>query len=514
MFRVMIVDDEPTTRQGLVKIVPWENYGFKVIDTAATGNEAIEKFHNASPHLMIVDMKMPGLSGIELIEKIWAMGENVHFLILSGHAEFQYAKKAIKYNVKGYLLKPVDEDEVINYLKEIKSTLEQESEYQKMKVKIEQEDKESVIQAALIGEPFNNINSFKFYDQLQTYQLLLIKPEQKNNIDLIMLKKKIWGFFEKSKCGVVFIIKSYLGILLNAELEFSKNPDGIYRDLKKLMDDYHLDFISALSNPFKDLEELPKHFQSTTMLISRKFFLENGTLLTESTDYALKDENNNTNSEFDQFHLSHAVEKLVYAMEIEDRNAIESICREIGLQMIKVGYSEYDFKKKFIEIVSSLLHKLMYEYQEIRGIISNVLSMIYEIENQRDVKQLLNYVNELITKILDKLDVDKTDVLVKKMIYLIERNYDKNIKLETLSELLHYSRTYLGKLFKSYTGEHFNTYLDKVRIENGKKLLMQGYKVYQVSERVGFSSVDYFHSKFKKYVGMSPSDFRKKNVKE
>lgn len=92
---------------------------------------------------------------------------------------------------------------------------------------------------------------------------------------------------------------------------------------------------------------------------------------------------------------------------------------------------------------------------------------------------------------------------------LIQRNYSENIKLETLASVFNYNSAYLGKMFKNTTGEYFNTYLDKVRISKAKDFLKQGMKVYQVAEKVGYTNVDYFHSKFKKYVGTSPSNYRK-----
>ncbi|MNJ60510.1 HTH-type transcriptional regulator YesS [compost metagenome] len=98
---------------------------------------------------------------------------------------------------------------------------------------------------------------------------------------------------------------------------------------------------------------------------------------------------------------------------------------------------------------------------------------------------------------------------VKIMLDLIERNFSENLKLETLSGVLNYNSAYLGKLFKNETGEYFNTYLDKVRIEKAKSYLEDGLKVYQVAEKVGYTNVDYFHSKFKKYVGTSPSAYRR-----
>ena len=88
------------------------------------------------------------------------------------------------------------------------------------------------------------------------------------------------------------------------------------------------------------------------------------------------------------------------------------------------------------------------------------------------------------------------------------RHYAENLKLETLAELSNYNSGYLGKMFKNFTGEHFNTYLDQVRLRHAVELLQQGLKVHQVSELVGYANVDYFHAKFKKYKGLSPSSFK------
>lgn len=92
---------------------------------------------------------------------------------------------------------------------------------------------------------------------------------------------------------------------------------------------------------------------------------------------------------------------------------------------------------------------------------------------------------------------------MKQMIEFIQRNPGENLKLEVLAEVFNYNSSYLGKLFKNHTGEYFNAFLDKVRMEKAKELLDEGLKVHQVAARVGYANVDYFHGKFKKYVGES-----------
>ena len=92
----------------------------------------------------------------------------------------------------------------------------------------------------------------------------------------------------------------------------------------------------------------------------------------------------------------------------------------------------------------------------------------------------------------------------------IRHNYQENLKLGTIAELFGYNSSYLGKVFSKATGKNFNSYIDEVRIENSKKLLLDhDYKVYEISQLVGYTNVDYFHKKFKKYVGMSPAEYRK-----
>src|SRR5690625_1603374 len=169
MFKVMIVDDEPMMREGLVTLIDWELYGVGVVQTVARGKEALEKYDNDMPDLMIVDIKMPRMSGLELIERIREKDRSINFLILSGYAEFEYAKKAMTHDVEGYLLKPVDEDELIDYLKNIKEKMEK-------RIKENEENKNQILQAALKGNLIKEVRDFFQHDlNWDQYQILLIK---------------------------------------------------------------------------------------------------------------------------------------------------------------------------------------------------------------------------------------------------------------------------------------------------------------------------------------------------
>lgn len=101
--------------------------------------------------------------------------------------------------------------------------------------------------------------------------------------------------------------------------------------------------------------------------------------------------------------------------------------------------------------------------------------------------------------------------IMDSILQYIQHNYQKNLKLGAIADLFGYNSSYLGQAFSKATGFSFNSYVDKVRIDAAKRLLEEGdYKVYEVADMVGYSSVDYLHKKFKKYTGMSPTEYRKK----
>lgn len=107
------------------------------------------------------------------------------------------------------------------------------------------------------------------------------------------------------------------------------------------------------------------------------------------------------------------------------------------------------------------------------------------------------------------------DSVMEGILQYIQYNYQENLKLGTIAELFGYNSSYLGKVFNKATGKSFNSYMDEVRIKNSKKLLLNDeHKVYEIALLAGYTDVNYFHKKFKKYVGMSPAEFRRALLKE
>jgi len=133
MYKVLIVDDEPIVREGLKTIIDWEKYGFYVCAEASNGLEGIQIIEKLNPHLVLVDIKMPEVCGLKMISIIQDRSLNVKFIILTGYSDFEYAQKAINYGVVAYLLKPIDEIELIRHVEKVYQVVSDEERINEIK---------------------------------------------------------------------------------------------------------------------------------------------------------------------------------------------------------------------------------------------------------------------------------------------------------------------------------------------------------------------------------------------
>ena len=128
MLKVLIIDDEPYVREGLKHIIDWQENGFEICGEASDGDEGYSKILELKPDIILIDIQMPGKLGLDIIKEAKENGVNSKFIIVSGYSNFDYAKKAIKYGVKDYLLKPIDEEELLEIALKLKREIEEENE--------------------------------------------------------------------------------------------------------------------------------------------------------------------------------------------------------------------------------------------------------------------------------------------------------------------------------------------------------------------------------------------------
>ncbi|RKP56976.1 DNA-binding response regulator [Cohnella endophytica] len=510
MYRVLLVDDEPTIREGLSTLIPWQELGYEVIDMAANGQEALQKCNQLRPDLLIVDIRMPGMTGLELIRQIRGLELDMRVLILSGYADFEYAKQAISYRIDGYLLKPVDEDELIGYLDQLRSEMDS-ARFDKVNRQDEPELRlDSLLAAFLSGEQLPSAAYAQLERKLQwdSFEVMLIKPVTSNEMVPALhtlIKHKLTELFDNRDRGAAFSMPPYVGVLLKGALGDEKQRRSLYKEIWDSCEQPVIDIFAVSGGEAGRLEEIAVSYEIALDRIQNRFFLEKGTISRADRETATHVREDDADSLDELF--ADAAGTLYLALEVGNSDSVRRFIQHAAEEMVRKGSTEEEIKTRFVQLFSTVLDKLTRDRSEMHSI--ELRASMVEIYKETRYLALIDRLSAIAEGMAGTVDNGGSDTLIKRVLDFIHRNYAENLKLEKLAELFNYNSAYLGKLFKQVTGEHFNTYLDKVRMEQAKLLIEQGLKVYQVAEKVGYANVDYFHIKFRKYVGTSPTGYKK-----
>lgn len=514
MMKVMIVDDEPRLRQGLQTLIPWESLGLTVTATASNGIEALEKIHQEPPDIAVVDIRMPLMDGLQLIQSLTSTGHQIQFIILSGYADFEYAKQAIKYGVSGYLLKPVDISEMKNTLKRVSERIKED------RLKQGQHQMKAVNRDWFLHDLFAPQDKFTDPAAMKSmakeagllwssYETVAVFPrvsEVERPDALQRLDHALKPIIEGRDMGVVTVSPPYVVLLLREPLRSKQRREELYREIANASGDYR--FVAATGGTVSVPEEINRSFLKAQELIKQAFFCEKGRLLGPNPSLHSVPESTGLSNHNVEETMEELVFRLYYSLDAGNQTMIRPLLEEAAAFFLTQEPDESFVKESFFFLSNAVIHKLTAGFRkEMKGTeeVSRFLKGIFEYEF---LDELIDETCRFLLGLAEDAEPEGKEKELKIMINIIHRHYADNLKLETLAGMLNYSTAYLGQLFKNKTGEYFNTYLDRVRIQKAKELLEQGKKVYEVAELVGYTSVNYFHSKFKKYEGRSPSEFK------
>lgn len=508
--KVLIVDDEPIIREGLRTIIDWESYGFRVVGNAAGGAEALAKHMQLSPDLMVVDIKMPGMNGLQVIEEVMKADEKCCFIILSGYSDFTYAKQAIGYGVKGYLLKPINKKELALLVKQIGKHIGDRAIAERKVNHAQVIRRAELLKTVLVNDP----DGRTLADQLQElkghfggsgkkYQISLFRlypGEEGDSAAKIRFEEALIEHMESRNIGCVFPAGTDIGVLLvdhSAQAKFNRNwlrsIQAIFRS--------GATFTAAAGQVVGSVEELVHSYRSANDLLKRSFWLTPGKMHEQGTE---KQKAWKPAAEPD---IQALASRIYYALEIGNVENIRSVHKEATDQISHYDQTEDAVKSSFAKFAAHVVKMAAVSGRQ--PAIDPCLSMIANMHRHRHLSGLIEDVERQFLRLSNELGGQgSSEPIMKQITDFIERNYKDPLKLETLAELFNYHSGYLGRMFKNHTGQSFNSYLDKVRIENAIRLLREGCKVREAAERVGYPNADYLHLKFKKHTGMSPSSYK------
>lgn len=537
MKKVMIVDDDKSVINGLTSHISWESLNMEVVETASNGDEALEKIRESQPDILITDIYMPRMNGLELIKAVNEEWSSIYIIIHSGYNDFENAREAIRYGVKHFFLKPSTVGEIESVLAEISKEIDVE-EKQKSLLSLYQTQlddylvysKEALIRQMLAKSSYpDNISNEKL-------RLLNLSPNSNITVASIVLirppyltksKESEWQLMKLTSGNIINdLLKSDQQLNLDVDIHVIDYTDSTFIlvfmtkdlliDLKKLC-------LKLLNESIENILLYSK-LSSNVGIGGVKYGLEHihtsfleSQIAIEAAEY----QEMNKVFTFDEVYESKEPEPFHYPFEIvkELHNAIHSKEYE---QLLEI-WERYEHKvvqeRTPLYIVQNISISIMnvliintYSDEKLKNNTPIMTDLVSKIYTQPSIPELLNWMKirlkEWQSQMKEELSEKKSNKLVRAVKDRVHNYYDQEIILAEIAESLHVNRNYLSQLFKKATGESFVTYLNKYRIEKAKeKLREQHYMVYEISEMVGYQNPTYFSQVFKSITGVSPSDY-------
>jgi|GEM_PF-650884 len=534
MLKLIIADDEKWVRTTIRSIIPFEKLDMTLSCEASNGIEALELCRRYEPDILLTDIMMPGLTGLELMKEVRSLLPDLRIVVISGYNDFEYAKTAVKYGITDYLLKPVDEKELTEVLVRIENELGRQ-ELLKRKSEAEKEQYRQAL--PVMCEAFlnqmvaqNNMTSERIRSELHKYGIdfsnnsftvcVTTPDESLRNDDRhaatdyyrALVK---WAFKRYSR-AVTFPLEQDKTILVSL-INSDKEADGIkkaYEVVSRILDKkYSFSVSVGVSGPTHQFCMLHELFTDASEALETRFWRGPGTLafhrkgcLSGEMKLTLPEDTlNKITLNLKLSNIQTAMSYIESVSEMLAKGKPAENCIYIGPSLVK------EFFWQFIQSIIIILNiQLPFIRNEATVSGEQPYDRIRDTVFFDDLVPVVKYLLEHVYNFYhDKNPLDNTN-LVANAKKIIEKNFAGDISLEQVAKHVHLSPAYLSELFKKETGMSFIDYKTIIRIEQAKKLLSTpSMNIAEVSAKVGYSDPKYFSKLFKKITGKTIFEYKK-----
>lgn len=533
-FKVVVIDDKPLIRRSLIETIRWDALGCEIAGEAENGLEAKEVIRKVQPHLIISDIKMPGLDGLSLTEYVKQYLPDTKVIIITGYQEFEYAKKAIQLGVYDLVLKPIDngvmEDIIQKAIESIREQLKKEH-YQKQlleendryKIKIDRSLRAlqsqfllEIIKGRRVSDRIEGEEIVNLHLADMNFSVILARirsSDQQVVRGVVNGAVKLMEHF-KEACDMGFV-----DLMVNQDLVFVAfhRPGKSAREHRvqmkrclyamndRLLKEQGSLCCFAVSRITNDVAKIEECFKDMVEILNQNYFTAEENILFQSsctlsvspdTGYLLK--------ELNQFYTD--------LEQMEDGERDQKILDMVGKIVQETKGDEFRIKCMLSEICITLLRHYSEKFHK-GDLKRNTNKVMEEINGLVDIRDAREYLVDFIREIRKNLQAENrlTHPLAQGTMDYIRQNYKQNITLTQVADTLCVNSSYLSRLLKKETGENFVDLLAGFRIDIAKRLLDEpGSKVLDVCERVGYSDYAYFYQVFKRVEKISPSEYKKR----
>lgn len=455
-WKVLIADDEPAVAASLQKQVAWEKLGLEVTATAMDGEETLRTLQETPVDIVITDIRMPALSGLELCRQLYETDPHIQLIIISGYAEFSYAQRAIKYGCVGYCLKPIEYDELEGYLRTAVRNLSRGPQ------ELLYDDFLDAMQSGETARLNTYMQQFGFV--LPQYHVAVAvgtaPPHETDN--------RCLSFYTADRTHVLICEKSFRAETIR---EFAENP------LNSCLG--YVEQPCALEDIRKSIAKCQDYAYS--------FFFDH------SRKVCCRDYDQKAGEYLDEIHR---------AIVFSNKDALLASLKKLGSGEDVKALNIWSLMRICNTIFTSGIFPLeaedyyIYSYHDI-------------LQKYSDAHTLIDTLCALLTTegVLQADEVSNAAFLG--LIKFMGKSYAQDLSLNSVSKDLHMNPNYLGKVFKREMGMSFTKYLTDLRIQKAREYLLEGgISISDIAMKVGFNDYFYFLRIFKKVTGQTPSQFK------
>lgn len=527
-IKALLVDDEVNILKNLTIVIPWEEIQVELVGTARNGVEALEMVKEHNPDLILSDIRMPVMDGLEFLRELRKLGNTSEVLMLTGYQEFEYARVALQNRVRDYILKPINYDELEATLRRVADNIRSTRKEKKMEErrigKMISLAYEKMMFDVIMG--FSSANSGYFLidddihvDQL-VYTMLLIDLDgyAQRTVTWTENERKLWNFAvrnvlqdalqedwvkyavhqtrEGEWCLVLQFYKDQYDVKEDA---VAKWADAIQRAVKQ-----HVKMTVSVA---WDSSPIPLSGLSSTYKRLQRMLLQH-----PSIEQHVSVKESATEQQIDMGSEWQLVEEIVSGMKQNDRGKVDQGLHDLLKHLMAMSEHSIVRAEKFLHYI--IIH-LLREMRELELLNKQEEETVWnKLQYTVSLKDLLAVITDLLNQTKEHaMNKKSSEMLMISAKDYIHRNLGSDIGKDEISDYLGISSSYFSLLFKNHFGETFVEYVTKQRMELAKSMLAVTDKsITQIGHVVGYTERRYFSKVFQKYTGMAPSEYREREL--
>jgi two-component system response regulator YesN len=511
-YKVLLVDDEKLSRDSISSLIDWEEHNLQLVGAARNGFEALEIVTEEMPDVIITDIEMPVMNGLEFITRAKKISPNAVFVVLSGYGEYDYTSEAMRQGVRHYLLKPCNEITILKVIEEIKQELLDKSAEQEFFMNLKRnfqkvlpQVKEQFLRDVALTGVYNkqDFDSFmKMFDiHVHKFQLVLVQfGEDCGYLEKFALKNIAEEVLTQERLHLSTVIED--GVLLLVQAIPFEVLSTLLNKIKMVYESYYrIELFIAVSDD-GGFERIRLMYKEAQGYLRFRFYFSEGCILTKQDvqmgvkqhlDYSALFEDIASSVKAGNVKELHTRLKVLFGHFEADRiewGELNAYCMELYLIVIRQGQQPLSAEHLFQVAKFQEFSTLQQIYEFLTLIAQGIATANFDASESK--------MNSMITSMLN---------IIKEHIANVDLSLSWIAK-----ELLYMNVDYLGRLFAKETGMKFSQYVLEKRMELAKQLIVGAgdLKVYEISKRTGFTEdAQYFSKVFKKFTGMTPSEFKR-----